>query len=151
MSAASLSVVARRLSFIRETDGANAGSWVSFLQRFCDGVEGDSWCADFESVVENVAYKGKAPTPRTGNCQAKLDYCMKQGWTVADPQVDDLFFYVTEEGHAHHIGIVTVPYPSLAGIAGNTSQDGASSNGDGVYEHPLTVPRTHVVFVRLPK
>lgn len=151
MSVASLSIVARRLSFIRETDGANAGSWVNFLQRQCDGVEGDSWCADFQSVVEDVAYKGKRCLPKTGNCQAKLEYAMKKGWVVAEPQVDDVFFYVNDSGHAHHIGIVTAPYPNLAGIAGNTSADGTSSNGDGVYEHALTVSRAHVVFVRLPK
>jgi hypothetical protein len=149
---ASLSVIARRLSFIRETDGPNAGSWVNWLQRHGgDGVEGDSWCADFESVIEDIAYKGKAPLPRTGSCQTKLEYAMKKGWVVAEPQVDDVFFYVNDAGHAHHIGIVTAPYPKLAGIAGNTSADGASSNGDGVWEHELNVSRAHIVFVRLPQ
>ncbi len=147
---ASLSVVARRLDFIRETDGPNAGSWVSFLQRFCDGVEGDSWCSDFLSVVENVAYKGHAPLPRSGVCQVKLDYAKKKGWVVAEPQVDDVFFYVNDAGHAHHTGVVTAPYPALAGIAGNTSEDGTSDNGTGVFEHPLNVARAHIVFVRLP-
>jgi hypothetical protein len=150
MSPASLTIVARRLSFIRETDGANAGNWVNWLQRFCDGVEGDSWCSDFQSVVEDVAYKGKRCLPKSGSCQVKLEYAMKQGWVVAEPQVDDVFFYVNDAGHAHHIGIVSGTSP-LRGIAGNTSSDGVSSNGDGVYEHELKVPRAHIVFVRLPK
>lgn len=148
---ASLSAVMRRFAFVRETDGANRGSWVNFLQRFCDGVEGDSWCADLESVVEDIAYKGHPKTPRSGSCQVKLEYCMKKEWVVAEPQVDDLYFFVNADGHAHHIGVVTAPYPKLAGIAGNTSALGISSNGDGCYEHALTLPRAHIVFVRLPQ
>lgn len=145
----SLSVVARRLSFIREADGANRGAWVNLLQRFCDGVEGDSWCSDFVSFVEDVAYRGHSPSRRTGSCQAKLDHARAKGWVVAEPRVDDLFFFVTDAGHAHHVGIVTASQP-LTGIAGNTSYDGRSSNGDGVYEHALRVLPKHIVFVRLP-
>lgn len=145
---ASLTVIARRLSFIRETEGPNKGYWVRFLQDFCDGVEGDSWCADFESFVEHVAYKGKAPTPRTGSTDVKLKFCVKQQWIVTEPQVDDIYFYYHPGGTAHHIGIVTRVSP-LTGIAGNTSEDGLSSNGDGVYEHRLTASR--IAFARLPK
>lgn len=146
---ASLSAVARRLTFIRETEGPNKGYWVNFLQRFCGGVEGDSWCADFESFVEDIAYKGKNPTPRSGSTSAKLEYCMKKGLVVVKPQADDIYFYVTDGGLAHHIGIVTGTTP-LTGIAGNTSVDGLSTNGDGVYEHILTVPAKNIIFARLP-
>lgn len=148
---ASLSAVARRFSFVRETLGANVGYFVSLFQRFAGGVSGEPWCADFESFIEDIAYMGKAPLPKTGSCQVKLDYARRKGWVVEEPQVDDLFFYVTDAGHAHHVGIVTNPYPRLAGIAGNTSEDGTSSNGDGVHEHALSVPRSRVVFVRLPR
>lgn len=143
---ASLSTVAARLSFIRETEGPNAGYWVNFLQRFCDGVEGDSWCADFESFVEDVAYKGKNLTPRTGSSDAKLRFCKAKGWIVAQPQLDDLYFYVHSNGVAHHIGIVSGIAP-LTGIAGNTSKDGRSSNGDGVYDHAINAAAC--VFARL--
>lgn len=146
---ASLSVVARRLDFIREIGGANKGYWVNFLQRHCDGVEGDSWCADFVSLVEDIAYKGKAPTPRSGSCQTKLDFCRKQGWIVEKPKIDDLYFFVDGNNHAHHIGIITAT-DTLKGIAGNTSEDGTSSNGDGVYEHRLNVNPKNIVFARLP-
>jgi hypothetical protein len=147
---ASLVTIAKRLDFIRETQGPNRGYWVEFLQRFCDGVPGDSWCADFESVVENVAYEGHAPTPRTGSTTMKLDFCKKKGWIVTHPQVDDIYFYVYPDGvTAHHIGIVSGVTP-LTGIAGNTSQDGTSSNGDGVYDHTISAGPT-TVFARLPK
>lgn len=148
---ASLSAVAKRLDFIRETEGPNRGYWVEFLQSFCDGVPGDSWCADFESFVEHVAYKGKNPTPRTGSTNAKLDFCLAKGWITKTPQVDDLYFYVHPTGRAHHIGIVSgVKGAAIWGIAGNTSSDGKSSNGDGVYEHAISVGPS-VVFVRLPR
>lgn len=146
---ASLSVVMRRFSFVRET-GVNAGYWVNFFQRFCQGVVGDSWCADIESVCENIAY-GKNITPRSGSCQVKLDYCKAHQLVVDEPQMDDICFHVNEVGHAHHIAIVTNPYPDLMTIAGNTSEDGKSSNGTGVFEHKNTMPRKNLVFARLPK
>jgi hypothetical protein len=146
---ASLSTIARRFSFVREVGGANVGAWVTFFQRWCGGTPGDSWCCDFASLVEDVAYEGKAPTKRTGSCQEKLDDARKKGYVVQAPAIDDLYFYVNDAGHAHHIGIVSNVSP-LSGIAGNTSSDGVSSNGDGVYEHALNVSAPHIIFVRLP-
>jgi hypothetical protein len=146
---ASLSVVARRLNFIRETDGPNAGAWVEFLQRFAGGKIGDSWCADFVSVVLDVAYHGNSPLPRTGWCPSMWQQAVNKGYVTTAPQVDDLFFYLNADGLAHHIGIVTAVAP-LAGIAGNTSEDGRSSNGTGVFEHALAVDPKLIKFVRLP-
>lgn len=146
---ASLTIIARRLSFVRETDGANSGAWVSMLQRFCGGKSGDSWCCDFVSFVEDVAYRGASPLTKTGACQRHLDDARRQGLAVAAPQPDDLYFFVDASGHAHHVGIVTGTQP-LTGIAGNTSEDGLSSNGTGVFEHAITVDPLSIVFVRLP-
>ncbi len=145
---ASLTAVARHLSFIRETEGPNRGAWVSMLQRFCFGNEGDAWCADFVSFVLDVAYHGKAPIRRTGSSQAMLDAAKTKGAIVQQPNPDDLFFYVNAAGVAHHVGIVTGAFPTT-GIAGNTSVDGSSDNGTGVFEHPISVDPMRVVFVRL--
>jgi hypothetical protein len=150
MTAASLTTVARRWSFVRETDGPNRGAWVSFFQRQCGGQDGDSWCCDFVSVVEDVAYRGRSPLRRTASCQLKLADARRLGLVVTTPAADDLYFFVNADGRAHHIGIVTAVSP-LTGIAGNTSEDGQSSNGTGVYEHTLRVEPANVVFVRLPK
>jgi hypothetical protein len=149
MMKASLTTCARRLNYIRETDGQNLGAWVEFLQRFCGGVPGDSWCADFVSVILDVAYHGHSPLPKTGACQPILNAGRAKGWEVHTPQADDLFFYVDDAGNAHHIGIVTGVSP-LVGIAGNTSEDGLSSNGTGVFEHALAVNPKHITFLRLP-
>lgn len=148
MNPASLSVVARRFEFVRETQGANAGYWVNLFQRFAGGQEGDSWCCDFVSFVEDVAYKGDSPSKRTGSCQEKLDHARAHGWEVQTPLTDDLCFSVNGAGHAHHVAIITAG-PHLSAIAGNTSEDGVSSDGTGVFEHLINP--ANKVFVRLPK
>lgn len=145
----SLSAIARHLNFVRETDGPNRGAWVSCFQRFGGGQDGDSWCADFVSFVEDIAYHGKSPIRRTGSCDFKLADARFKGFVVATPQIDDLYFFINDLGHAHHCGIVTATSP-LAGIAGNTSSDGLSADGSGVFEHALNVDPKRIVFVRLP-
>jgi hypothetical protein len=143
---ASLTVVARRFSFIRETLGPNRGFFVSFLQRLCHGQPGDSWCADFVSLVLEVAFMGAPPLPRTGSTQVMLHTAEQKHMVVTVPRPDDLYFYVNAEGVPHHVGIVTNTDP-LRGIAGNTSEDGKSSNGTGVFEHEISAAGT--VFVRV--
>lgn len=143
---ASLSAIAAHLNFIRETGGPNRGHWVGYIQRQAGGSDGDSWCAEFICLVLQVAYSGVSPLPTTGSCQRMLDAASAKGWVVTTPQVDDLFFYVNDVGRAHHVGIVTGVDP-LTGIAGNTSPDGLSDNGTGVFDHPISAH----VFVRLPK
>jgi hypothetical protein len=147
MTPESLTAVARYFLFVRETEGPNRGAFVEFFQRFAGGVPGDSWCCDFLSLVLDVAYHGHSPLLRSGACQVLLDAARKAGLVVATPEVDTLYFFVTAEGHAHHVGIVTGVEP-LTGIAGNTSEDGTSSNGTGVFEHVIQ-DGDFVVFVRL--
>lgn len=142
---ASLSVVARRFAFVRETGGPNDGAWVNFIQRATGNLPGASWCMSFVYLVTDIACRGRSPLKRSGACQAVLDHARANGWVVTAPAVDDLFFYVDAAGHAHHVGIVTALNP-LTGIAGNTSEDGRSSNGTGVFEHAINA----TTFVRLP-
>ena len=146
----SLTLIARRLAFIRETEGPNRGAWVSMLQRFCHGQDGDSWCSDFSSFVCDVAYHGRPPIGKSGASRVRLAEARARGFVEALPAVDDLYFFVKADGLAHHEGIVTGTDP-LTGIAGNTSEDGLSSNGTGVFEHALIIAPTRIVFVRLPK
>jgi len=146
----SLTAIARRLDFIRETEGPNRGAWVNCLQRFTGGIAGEAWCADFVSFVLDVAYHGKRMLPCSGSTKRILDAATAKGWRVTIPAVDDLYFFVTEAGRPHHVGIVTGIDP-VVGIAGNTSEDGLSSNGTGVFEHALTVSPARIVFVRVPK
>ncbi len=142
--------IARQFRFVRETLGANRGAFVEAFQRVGDGRPGDSWCMDFLSFVLWMCYQGPAPLPRTGACAVALAVAQANGWVVKAPAVNDVFFRVDETGHAHHVGLVTQLYPDRFGsIAGNTSSDGISSDGTGVFEHDIQYAPS-IVFVTLP-
>jgi hypothetical protein len=145
---------ARRWLFVRETLGPNRGVFVEAIQRIGDGKPGDSWCMDFLSMVLWICYQGPAPLPRTGSCDVAFAMAKSQGYLVKTPQPNDVFFRVRDfaSAHedAHHVGFVTAVYPDRIGsIAGNTNEDGLSSNGTGVFEHDLPLSPS-LVFVRLP-
>lgn len=137
---------ARKYLFVRETLGPNRGVWVEAFQRIGDGKPGDSWCMDFVSFVLWVCYQGPAPLPRTGSCD--VAWAIAKDYEVHVPVAGDVFFRVRPDGDAHHVGIITGTGP-LTAIAGNTSEDGKSSNGTGVFEHPLIV-NAETRFARLP-
>lgn len=149
--------IARLFLFVREDAEQNRGLRVEAIQHWSTGSFGDSWCAEFATLVLDLLFQGKSPIPRLTAAQAIRDACAKGGWLVTQPEllkVGDLFFYVDANDHAHHVGFITqLPYGAqpFLGIAGNTSADGTSSNGNGVYEHAITpthfatYPRTMTV------
>jgi hypothetical protein len=146
--------IARQLDYIREA-GSNAGQRVEGIQRWGGGQKGDSWCCYFATMVLDIEFKGNAPIPRTGRCQDVYELAKQRGWIVQVPEPGDLYLFVNGDEHAHHIGIVTAAIVAgggytVAGISGNTSGDGQSSNGNGVYEHELLVPWEYMRFVRVP-
>ena len=136
--------IARQYLYVREA-GANRGLRVEAIQHWSQGQFGDSWCMEFATMVLDICYQGESPIPRCGSCEDVHQLAITNDWIVTDAQPGDLFLYLTPEGHAHHVGIVTEVGP-LKAIAGNTSEDGASSNGDRVAEHPITA----TTFIRLP-
>jgi hypothetical protein len=140
--------IARLFAFVREAqdEGQNRGLRVEAIQHWSKGAPGDSWCAEFATMVLDLAFAGNAPIDRQGSCEAIRRVAAQAGWITDTPQVGDLFLYVNATGNAHHIGFVTQTDP-LMGIAGNTSSDGTSSNGDGVYEHGIAAS----VFVHYPR
>jgi hypothetical protein len=140
--------IARQFLFVREAQsiGQNRGLRVEAIQHWSNGQFGDSWCMQFATMVLDIAFQGKAPLDRQGSCQAVYDIAKKNGWVTTTPNIGDLFLYVNDQDHAHHVGIVTSVSP-LIGIAGNTSEDGTSNNGDRVAEHSI---KSHV-FVAYPR
>lgn len=138
--------IARLFRFVRETT-QNQGQRVNAIQVWSGGKDaiGTSWCAWLVTMVLDLFYQGKSPVPRLGRVQDIYELALKNGWVTHTPVVGDLFLYVNAQDRGHHIGFVSGVEP-LIGIAGNTSADGASSNGDGVYEHPITAH----VFIHLP-
>ena len=144
--------IARQFKFVRETLGPNRGVFVEAFQRIGDGKPGDSWCMDFASFVLWVAYQGPSPLPRTGSCDAAYQVAKQMGYLTDTPEPGDVFFRVDRsEDHAHHVGFVTsVSADAIGTIAGNTSEDGLSANGTGVFEHDVA-PSPSLAFVRLPE
>ena len=140
--------ISRQYLFVREAD-ANKGQRVEAVQRWSGGNPGDSWCCEFATMVLDICFEGKAPIPRLQACQDVYDLAKKNNWLVENPMKDDIFLYINDNDHAHHIGFITDGYQT--GIAGNTSSDGKSSNGDGVYEHGISGNPAHVKYVRFPR
>ena len=141
--------IARQFLFVRES-GANTGQRVEAIQKWCGGLAGQSWCCYLATMVLDICFEGKSPIPRLGACQDVYDLAKKNNWLTNKPLKDDVFIYVNDADHAHHIGIITVDGGGI-GIAGNTSEDGTSSNGDRVAEHSLTTNYAHIKFIRIPK
>jgi hypothetical protein len=142
---------AREFLFVREA-GQNRGLMVESIIHWSGGQPGDSWCAFFILFILDICFGSKVSNPitRSGAVQTMYDQAKRKKWLVEDPKKDDLFIYVNSEDHAHHIGIVTVDGGG-EGIAGNTSEDGKSSNGDGVHEHALVVNKFSVKYIRFPR
>lgn len=139
--------IARQYLFVREA-GQNKGQRVEAIQKWSGGIPEQSWCAYFVTMVLDICFEGKSPIPRQGACQVIYDQAKQNGWLVDIPHKDDIFLYVNQVDHAHHIGFVTDPG---VGIAGNTSADGTSSNGDRVAEHSISTNPAKVKYVRYPR
>lgn len=146
-----LVTLARLFLFVRETKGANRGVWVELFLKYTDNQPGDSWCCSFVSFLLSIYYSGKSPLTKTASCATLLGQAQKLGYMLpkgTTPEQGDLFFYLDTTGHAHHVGIVTgVAGLTTIGIAGNTSEDGKSSDGTGVFEHAIA---GRMAIVRLP-
>jgi hypothetical protein len=141
--------ISRQFLFVREA-GANTGQRVEAIQKWNGGKSGESWCCYFATMVLDICFQGAAPIPRLGACQNVYDLAKKNNWLVTTPSAGDIFLYVDSNDHAHHIGIITVDGGGI-GIAGNTSEDGTSSNGDRVAEHSITTNPTKIKYVHYPR
>lgn len=144
-------VIMRMFLFVREA-GQNTGNRVESIQKWGGGHAGDSWCCWLATMVLDICFQGAAPIPRLGAVQSVYDLAKENGWLTTSPVADDLFLYVNDDDHAHHIGYVTVPGYRInhTGIAGNTSADGKSSNGDRVAERAIPTG-SHVKYIHYPR
>lgn len=147
--------IARLFKHVREA-GANAGARVEAIQKWSGGEKGQSWCCHFVTMVLDLAYGGKAPVPRHGACDVILALCQSNGWMVNEPssvREGDLWFRLADPTDAVHIGFTTSPVKdgAFGQISGNTSEDGLSNNGNGVYERAVKYVPGKVAFARLPE
>lgn len=139
--------IARQFLFVREVP-QNKGLRVEAIQHWSGGQTGDYWCCEFATMVLDICFQGVSPIPRLQAVQDVYNLAKKNGWMTDNPQKDDLFIYVNDNDHAHHIGIFTDDW---RGIAGNTSADATSSNGDRVAEHGLITNRKYIKFIHYPR
>jgi hypothetical protein len=145
----------RRVREVRNKDGStdNRGARVEGIQTYRGGTKGESWCCDLFWTITDMYFAGvydkESPVPRTGSCQEVYEWAKKNSLIVEYPSVGCGYLYVNEDDHAHHIGFITGIGPEI-GFAGNTSEDGKSSNGTGAFEHMLTVPRARIKYFRIP-
>lgn len=141
--------IMRQFLFVREA-GQNKGQRVEAIQKWCGGMTGQSWCCYLTTMALDILYQGNSPIPRLGACQDVYNLAKKNKWLVNSPLANDIFLYVDNNDHAHHIGVITTDGKYI-GIAGNTSADGQSSNGDRVAEHELISNHNNIKLIRLPK
>ncbi len=147
--------------YLRETTN-NHGRRVEAVRHWGLGsvTSADSWC-DFMAVgfVLDFVFAGESPFPRTeeinGSTDAAMKYGQAQGWEVPldEASAGDLIFSVhptsdPEPGKAHHVAMLEDPQ-TFQTIAGNTSEDGVSSNGDRVAEH--VVSKANKVAIHYPR
>lgn len=144
--------IARLFKHVREA-GANGGLRVNAIQTWSGGKNGDSWCAQWVTMVLDLYYSGQAPLPRNGSCDVALALCRNKGWMVEHPLPGDLYFRLADPTDAVHIGFVTTPVKdgAFGTLSGNTSADGLSNNGDGVYERAVKYTPDRYAFARLPE
>ncbi len=143
--------IARQFLFVRESATQNRGLRVESIQHWSAGQFGDSWCAEFLTMVLDIAYQGKSPILRTGSCDEIWAVAKKENWIVTQPQPGDIYLRVRNGDDAHHVGFLVSGVPAsgqFVSISGNTNTTG-SSNGDGVYEHPV-VSLPGDTFIHLP-
>jgi hypothetical protein len=140
------SSVARLFLYLREIQ-PNKGLRVNGVQIWAGGQSGDSWCVEFVWFVFDICYQGQCPFDRQQSADALRKLAVANGWVVTIPLVDDIVLSLRPDGTAHHAAIVSNVSP-LNAIAGNTSADGTSSNGDRVAEH--YVSPIQKLYVRVP-
>lgn len=148
--------IARLYLYFREArnpDGttSNRGLRVEAVQHMANGAFGDSWCMEalWDWLDFFFANAEDAGIPRQQSVQSFREFCQGKGWQIdlARVQPGDVVVSVDANNHGHHIALVTVMTP-LTAIAGNTSADGISSNGDRCAEHPISPANKE--FYRIP-
>lgn len=135
--------ISRQWLFVRE-QGQNKGRFVEGIQHWSGGQFGDSWCCEFACMILDICFQGNSPITKFQAVQDVYNLAKKNGWMTNNPTANDIFIYVDDNDHAHHIGFIT---GQGVGIAGNTSEDGTSSNGDRVAEHKLTTNPNHIKYI----
>ncbi len=135
-----LVATARKYLYVRETNGSNSdgGGFIDQSLASLGLSPGASWCAWVKETATVTGVTIKFRRSASGLNLLKLNPDL----VVTDPQPGDIL--IEDHGHGmSHVGIITDvikvdgEIDAVATIAGNTSSDGLSRNGDRVAEHAL--------------
>lgn len=120
---------------VEQPPGANSNSgpeidqWLAFVHQ----PPGSSYCAAFVSSMVHDARVGLGMDALRFKKSASALHLLELNADLKtdDPQPGDLIIF----DHGHGLGHVAIKTGSTTSIAGNTSPDGRSRNGTGVFEH----------------
>lgn len=101
------------------------------------------WCVDHAANELGVTN----PLPRTGSCDAILEWARRGGHLCNDPQPGDFFLHMASENDATHIGMVVKDNGSTIETIEGNSNAGGSNNGIEVAARPAR-PKAKLKFVR---
>lgn len=144
--------IARLFLHVRELAG-NTGARVEGIQKWSGGKAGDAWCCHWLTMVLDLYFGGKSPLPRHGACDVILALCQSEGRMTETPLPGDIYFRLADPTNAVHVGFVTTPLRAgkFGQISANTSPDGLSREGTGVFEREIPYVPGKIVFARLPE
>lgn len=116
-----------------EPIGSNSGPLIDHWLAFVGAKPGDAWCSAFACAVvhESRVLLGMHPLTFRVSAGALSLLSKNQTLVTTDPQSGDLIVWDHGQGKGH-VSIKTGPDTH---IAGNTSPDGKSRQGYGVFEH----------------
>lgn len=137
---------ARQDLHVRETS-PNQGPVINDMLAGVHCAPGCSWCA--AAVCWWIAHAGLDPSITFHPSASALSLLERNPHLViTDPQPGDVVVWCHDPAkHLGHVGIVTATtrvngvLTSITVIAGNTSADGRSPNGDRVAEHECSLER----------
>lgn len=121
------------INVVEDPLGSNSGPLIDDWLAFVGGIPGDPWCAAFSCVVVHEArmLEKMPPLEFRRSSGALLLLIINDALKTDDPQPGDLIIWDHGGGRGH----VSIKTGDVSHIAGNTSPDGKSRNGTGVYEH----------------
>jgi hypothetical protein len=113
--------------------GSNSGPLIDHWQAFVGAHPGDPWCAGFACSVVHEArlLERMGPLEFKRSSGALRLLAINSALVTTDPQPGDLIIW----NHGNGKGHVSIKTGDATHIAGNTSPDGKSRQGTGVYEH----------------
>lgn len=117
--------------------GSNSGPEIDQWLAFVHQPPGQSYCAAFACSMVHDARVALGLAALTFRKSASALHLLEinADLITTDPQPGDLVVF----DHSHGLGHVAIVTGQGTSIAGNTSADGKSRNGSGVFEHAYDV------------